>query len=360
MNTFGNIFRLTTFGESHGDCVGGVVDGMPSGIVVDMDFLQNELNRRRPGSGMYDSQRHEPDEVRLLSGVFEGRTTGAPIAFVVDNTDHRSADYEHLRSVYRPSHADYVYDKKYSVRDFRGGGRSSARVLVSRVVAGALAKMVLRERNISIEAYTWQIGDVALTADYTHYDLQKADNNMLHCPDETLAGEMISRLEAVRRDGDSIGGVVMCVVRGCPLGLGEPEFGKLHASLASAVMSINACRAFEIGDGWQMARSKGSKMNDALIAETDETGVRIKTLTNHSGGIQGGISNGEDIFFRAAFKPIPTIMHEQTTVDVCGNATTLAARGRHDVCVIPRVLPIVESMTAMTLLDFLLITEGKR
>lgn len=351
MNTYGNIFRLTTFGESHGEAIGGIIDGMPAGIDVDMDFIQNELSRRAPGRSSIASQRREEDRVELLSGVFEGKTTGCPIGFIVRNTDHHTQDYEPLRCLYRPSHADFAYQQKYGIRDYRGGGRSSARITVSRCVAGALAKLVLKAYGISVQAFTSAIGNVTIQRDYAFYDLSTADANSVKCPDSVAAEAMQALIEKVKGEGDSIGGVVTCVIKGCPAGLGEPEFDKLQAVLAHAMLSINAAKGFEYGDGFEAAEQRGSQQNDAFC--TDENG-RITTQTNHSGGIQGGITNGQDIYFRVAFKPTPTISKTQHTVDVDGNATELNAKGRHDPCVVPRAVPIVEAMAAVTILDMLL------
>ena len=350
MNTFGTLFRLTTFGESHGPGIGGVVDGMPAGIVVDMDFVRHEMSRRRPGQSAVTTGRHEPDEVEFLSDIFEGRTTGAPIGFFVRNTSQYSADYDNLRDVYRPSHADFTYQQKYGLRDHRGGGRTSARETVARCVAGALAKLALREHGITIQAYTSQVGHIALDNDYTRYDLSLTESNIVRCPDVEKAKEMEQLILAVKADGDTIGGVVTCVVEGCPVGLGEPVFGKLHAALGSAMLSINACKGFDYGRGFDGIAERGSQQNDAFV---NREGT-ITTLTNRSGGIQGGISNGQPIYFRAAFKPVATQLGEQTVLDIHGNEQTLKAKGRHDPCVVPRAVPIVEAMAAITLLDYYL------
>ena len=344
VNTFGQIFRLTTFGESHGQAIGGVVDGMPPGIVVDQDFIQAELDRRRPGQSTLTTQRQESDRVELLSGIFEGRSTGAPIGFIVRNSDQHSQDYEPLRCLYRPSHADYTYQQKYGLRDHRGGGRTSARVTISRVVAGALAKMVLREMNISVHAYTSQVGSIELNRDYRCYDLTQAESNPVRCPDERKAAEMQALIEAVKAEGDTIGGVITCVVTGCPVGLGEPEADKLSAALAHAMLSINAAKGFEYGTGFADLHRRGSEMNDLWQPDRH-------TTTNNSGGIQGGISNGEDIYFRVAFKPVATILKPQSTIDLDAQPTIMQARGRHDPCVLPRAVPVVESATAMVILD---------
>ena len=351
MNTFGNIFTLTTFGESHGEAIGGVVDGMPAGIEVDLDFIQRELNRRRPGQSSITTSRQEGDIVELLSGVFEGRTTGCPIGFMVRNTNQHSQDYENMRQMFRPSHADYTYYNKYGNRDYRGGGRSSARITISRVVAGALAKLALRQLNIQVNAYTSQVGDICLDRDYKKYDLSLTETNIVRCPDSIKAAEMVQLITQVKAEGDTIGGVITCVVKGCPAGMGEPEFGKLHAALGAAMLSINAVKGFEYGEGFDGAAGRGSEQNDVFVNDYG----KIRTLTNHSGGIQGGISNGEDIYFRVAFKPVATLLREQSTVDIDGNPTKLTAKGRHDPCVLPRAVPVVEAMTAMTILDYYLL-----
>ena len=353
-NSFGHIFRLTSFGESHGPAVGGVIDGMPAGIEVDMDFIQGELNRRRPGQSRLVTARQEADQVELLSGVFEGLTTGHPIGFLVRNTNQHSNDYENLRNVFRPSHADFTYWQKYGLRDHRGGGRSSARETISRVVAGAFAKLALSQLGITIQAYTQQVGDIVLPGRYEDYDLDRAEQNDVRCPDAEMASRMADLISEVKAEGDTIGGVIACVVRGCPVGLGEPAFGKLHAELGHAMLSINAAKGFEYGMGFAGVAQRGSEQND--IFTTDEDG-RIVTRTNHSGGIQGGISNGQDIYFRVAFKPVATLLREQPTVTVEGERTTLKARGRHDACVLPRAVPVVEAMAAITILDNYLLNK---
>lgn len=343
-NTFGNIFTLTTFGESHGEAVGGVVDGMPAGIDIDTDFIQHELSRRRPGQSRITTSRNEPDQVEILSGVFDGKSTGTPIGFIVRNTNQHSKDYDNMRNLFRPSHADYTYYKKYGIRDHRGGGRSSARITISRCVGGALAKLALRPLGITIQAYVSQVGDIALDNDYHKYDLAKTEDNIVRCPDAEKAKEMEDLIMKVKGDGDTIGGVITCVIKGCPVGLGEPEFGKLHAQLGAAMLSINAVKGFEYGDGFDIVKHRGSEVNDIM-----EPGPKF--LSNHSGGIQGGISNGQDIYFRVAFKPVATLLMAQPTIDVNGDATTINARGRHDPCVVPRAVPIVEDMAAMVILD---------
>ena len=346
-NTFGNLFTLTTFGESHGEGIGGVVDGMPSGIGIDLEVIQNELDRRRPGQSKITTSRKEADRVELLSGVFEGKSTGSPIGFIVRNTDQHSKDYDNMRNAFRPSHADFTYLNKYGLRDYRGGGRSSARITISRCVGGALAKLALRPLNIDIRAYTSQVGDIALDRDYRLYDLNKIETNAVRCPDAETAHRMEELITEVKAAGDTIGGVITCVVRGCPVGLGEPEFGKLHAQIGAAMLSINAVKGFEYGKGFSGVSERGSRQNDEFVSING----RISTLTNNSGGIQGGISNGQDIYFRVAFKPVATLLREQNTVDTAGNPTKLDVRGRHDPCVLPRAVPIVEAMTAMVILD---------
>ena len=352
-NTFGHLFTLTTFGESHGEAVGGVVDGMPAGIDIDMEFIQHELDRRKPGQSRITTSRKEDDEVRLLSGVFEGKSTGAPIGFVVFNRNQHSKDYDNMRNIFRPSHADYTYTQKYGLRDHRGGGRSSARITISRCVAGALAKLALRQLGVSIQAYTMQVGPIRLDRDYRLYDLSKTEDNLVRCPDSEKAQQMEELIAEVKKAGDTIGGVIACVVKGCPVGLGEPEFDKLHAQLGGAMLTINAVKGFQYGEGFDGLTDRGSQQNDVFINDNG----RISTATNHSGGIQGGISNGQDIYFRVAFKPVATILMEQDTVDMDGNPTTLNVRGRHDSCVLPRAVPIVEAMTAMVLLDNFLLNK---
>ena len=336
MNTFGNIYRLTTFGESHGEALGGIIDGMPAGIDVDMAFIQSELDRRRPGQGVLTTARNEADKVEILSGVFEGKTTGCPIGFIVRNADHHSADYTNIKDVFRPSHADYTYQMKYGIRDYRGGGRTSARETLCRVVGGAFAKLVLQQQEIAIEADILQVGSHQLQG---NPEQRKA-----------LIEEIVS---AVRAQNDSIGGIMGCTIRNCPVGLGEPVFGKLHAALGAAMLSINAVKGFDIGDGFDGVGLTGSQMNDEFYNDNGH----IRTRTNHSGGIQGGISNGEDIVFRVLFKPVPTILREQHTVNTAGNEVAFTAKGRHDPCVLTRAVPIVEAMAAMTILDYYLLKQ---
>lgn len=350
-NSFGNIFRLASFGESHGKGIGGVIDGFPAGIKIDTDFVQVELDRRRPGQSMITTARREQDKVEFLSGIFDGQSTGCPIGFIVWNKNQESQDYANLKNVYRPSHADYTYTVKYGIRDYRGGGRSSARETIARVVGGALAKLALKQLGIQVSAYTSQVGSIRLEDNYAAYDLGLAETNAVRCPDPEKAKEMETLIAQVKEEGDTIGGVVSCVVKGCPIGLGQPVFGKLQSALAAAMLSINAAKAFEYGNGFKGLEQRGSEQNDVFYNNHGH----IETRTNHSGGIQGGISNGEDIYFRVAFKPVATVLMEQHTVNIDGIDTTLKARGRHDPCVLPRAVPIVEAMAAMTLLDFYLI-----
>ena len=352
-NEFGEIFRLSTFGESHGAAIGGVIDGMPAGIAVDIEAVQRELDRRRPGQSAIVTARNEKDRVKILSGLFEGKTTGTPIGFVIENEDHHSADYGNIAKCFRPSHADYTYTSKYGLRDYRGGGRSSARETAARVVGGAFARQALSQLGISVAAYTSQVGDIALDADYSKYDLSRIDDNIVRCPDAATAQKMIDLIAQVKADGDTIGGVITCVVKGVPVGLGEPVFGRLHARLGAAMLSINAVKGFEYGLGFGFATKRGSEVADRFTSD----GGKVSTLTNYSGGIQGGISNGEDIYFRVAFKPVATLLKDVDTIDADGNAFVLKAKGRHDPCVLPRAVPIVEAMAAMTILDNYLINK---
>lgn len=349
-NSFGNIFRITTFGESHGKAIGVVIDGCPAGLQIDEDFIAKEMARRKPGQSAITTQRKEEDEVEIISGVFEGISTGAPIALLIKNKDQRSQDYNNLQQLYRPSHADYTYDQKYGHRDFRGGGRSSARETAARVAAGAIAKLFLNHYNIKIQAYVSQVGTVKLSKSYKELDLENTENNMIRCPDSATAEKMQTLIEETRKQGDSLGGVISCIVKNAPAGLGEPVFDKLHAELGKAMLSINAVKGFEIGSGFEAAAMKGSEHNDVFVKENDQ----VRTLTNFSGGIQGGISNGEDIFFRLAFKPVATIAKAQQTVNKEGEETIMEAKGRHDPCVVPRAVPIVEAMAALVIADFLL------
>ncbi len=349
-NTIGKLFTFTSFGESHGKGIGGIVDGCPPGIALDEDFIQQELDRRKPGQSAIATPRKEDDKVEFLSGVFEGKTTGTPIAFIIWNQNQHSKDYDHLKEVYRPSHADYTYQQKYGIRDHRGGGRSSARETASRVVAGAIAKLVLRQAGVDIRAFTSQVGPIAMTQTLDSADLSLIESNIVRCPQPDVAQQMIDYIAALKKDGDSTGGIISCVIRGVPLGWGEPIFDKLQARLAAAMMSINASHGFDYGKGFEGVALKGSEMNDSFIRKED----RITTRTNNSGGIQGGISNGEDIYFRVLFKPVATISKKQDTVDTSLTEVELQARGRHDPCVLPRAVPIVEAMAALTLADLYL------
>lgn len=341
-NSFGKLFKLTTFGESHGVAIGGIIDGCPSGLKLDFDTIQNELNRRKPGQSKIVTQRKEPDTVEFLSGVFEGVTTGTPIGFVIKNTNQKSKDYSHIKDVYRPSHADYTYDKKYGVRDYRGGGRSSARETASRVVAGAIAKQMLS--SIKINAFTSSVGDIFIDKPYQDLDFSKIESNIIRCPDEASAERMIARVQEVKKQGDTIGGTITCVLQNVPTGLGEPVFDKLHAELGKAMLSINAVKGFEYGSGFCGAKMIGSEHNDKF----NEDGT---TKTNLSGGIQGGISNGMDIYFRVAFKPVATTLQKQETINSKGETVEMQGKGRHDPCVVPRAVPIVEAMAALVLAD---------
>lgn len=356
MNKFGNIFTLTTFGESHGSAVGGVIDGMPAGIAFDAQLLQKEMARRRPGQSDITTSRNEADEVEILSGVFEGRTTGTPIGFEVRNNNQHSNDYENMRHLFRPSHADYTYTMKYGLRDHRGGGRSSARETLSRCVGGAFAKMALNELGIRVNAFTSQVGSICLPGTYQDYDLSMSEANAVRCPDPETARLMEDLINDVKQAGDTIGGVITGVITGVPVGLGEPAFGKLHASLGAAMLSINACKGFEYGMGFEGVGRRGSEMNDRFVVNN---GV-VNTLSNHSGGIQGGISNGEDIYFRVAFKPVATLLQDIETISDELAPSTLHTRGRHDPCVLPRAVPIVEAMAAMVILDHYLMHKSTR
>lgn len=346
-NSFGKLFTLTTFGESHGTAIGGIIDGCPAGLEMDMDFIQGELRRRRPGQSAIVTQRNETDEVEFLSGIINNTTLGTPIGFVLKNEDQRTKDYDNNKDVYRPSHADYTYDRKYGIRDHRGGGRSSARETACRVVAGAIAKLLLKKYGINILAFTSQIGDIKLLKNYQELDLLTTERSIVRCPDELISGAMINKIEQTRKAGDSLGGVVSCVVMGVPAGLGEPVFDKLHADIGKAMLSINAVKGFEYGSGFEGVKMNGSQHND--IFSPDGT-----TKSNYSGGIQGGISNGQDIYFKVAFKPVATILQVQDTINSKGEITQIKGEGRHDPCVVPRAVPIVEAMTAIVLADHLL------
>jgi len=353
MNTIGKLFTFTSFGESHGTGVGGIVDGCPAGIELDEAFIQHELNRRRPGQSAISTPRSEEDNVEFLSGVFEGKTTGTPIAFVIWNKNQESKDYNHLKDVYRPSHADYTYQQKYGIRDHRGGGRSSARTTAGWVAAGAIAKLALKQLGVDITAYTSQVGHIPMKQSGENIDLSLIEQNIVRCPEPETALQMIEYIDRLRREGNSIGGIISCVVRGVPVGWGEPVFDKLQARLAYAMMNINAAHGFDYGRGFTGVHLTGAELNDAFIKDGD----RVTTKTNNSGGIQGGISNGEEIYFRVLFKPVATISIKQDTLDIDLNAVELEARGRHDPCVLPRAVPIVEAMTALTLVDLYLMNK---
>ena len=348
-NTLGTLFKITSFGESHGPSVGVVIDGCPAGLEIDAEFIKTELLRRRPGQSKITTARNEKEDFEIISGVFEGKSTGAPITIVIPNSDSRSKDYDHIADVYRPSHADYTYQEKYGHRDHRGGGRSSARITAGWVAAGAIAKQFLSKTGVNVQAYVSQTGTVGLTKPYTELDLTQTENNIVRCPDEPTAQEMIALIEQTKKQGDTIGGVVTGVISNEPVGLGEPIFDKLNAALGHAMLSINAVKGVEFGSGFEGTKLKGSEHNDAFIA-----GEKVHTKTNHSGGIQGGISNGEDIVFKVAFKPVATIMKEQESIDASGKAATVKGKGRHDPCVVPRAVPIVEAMAAIVLADFVL------
>jgi chorismate synthase len=342
-NTFGNFFKLTTFGESHGEAIGGVIDGCPAGVSIDLDAIENQMMRRRPGQSTIVTQRKEADTVRFLSGIFEGKTTGTPIGFIIENTNQKPADYTHIKDSYRPSHADYTFDKKYGHRDYRGGGRSSARETACRVGAGAIASQLLG--SISITGYVSSVGDLTLDKPYQELDFNTVDSNVVRCPDVEMASKMIAKIKEVKKQGDTIGGIITCVIQNVPVGLGEPIFDKLHAQLGKAMLSINAVKGFEFGSGFKGATMKGSEHNDLF----NEDGT---TKSNLSGGVQGGISNGMDIYFRVAFKPVATIMQKQQTINSKGEKVEMQGKGRHDPCVVPRAVPIVEAMAALTIADF--------
>ena len=347
-NTFGNLFKLTTFGESHGVAIGGVIDGCPSGLNIDLKAIQNELNRRKPGQSAIVTQRKEPDTVEFYSGIFEGKTTGTPIGFAIHNTNQKSKDYSHIKDSYRPSHADFVYDKKYGFRDYRGGGRSSARETASRVVAGAIAKQMLND--VKINAFVSQVGTMRLDKDYKKLDLTLTETNPVRCPDPEMAAQMEAYIKEVRKEGDTVGGIITCVIQNVPIGLGEPVFDKLHAELGKAMLSINAVKGFEYGSGFEGVKMKGSAHNDQFNSDGS-------TKTNYSGGIQGGISNGMDIYFNVAFKPVATVIQAYETIDKDGNKVQTKGKGRHDPCVVPRAVPIVEAMAALVLADYELINR---
>ena len=348
-NSFGNLFKISTFGESHGKGLGGIIDGCPPGIIIDLEFIQNELNRRKPGQSKIVTQRKEPDSVEFFSGIFEGKTTGTPIGFIIYNTNQKSKDYDHIKNVYRPSHADFTYEKKYGVRDYRGGGRSSARETASRVVAGAVAKQFLSE--IKINAYTSAVGNIKLEKSYDELDLSAIDSNAVRCPDQDTADQMINYISKIKKSGDTVGGIISCVIENVPIGLGEPVFDKLHAELGKAMLSINAVKGFEYGSGFKGASLKGSQHNDLFNADGS-------TKTNMSGGIQGGISNGMDIYFNVAFKPVATLIQKQDALNSEGEIVEMQGKGRHDPCVVPRAVPIVEAMAALVLADAVLLNQS--
>lgn len=355
-NSFGKIFKISTFGESHGLGLGVVIEGCPAGLEIDEQFIVQQMQRRKPGQSKITTQRKEEDEFQILSGVFEGKTTGTPIGMVIMNTDQKSKDYGHIADKFRPSHADFTYFEKYGIRDYRGGGRSSARETAARVAAGAIAKQLLAHYGIQIQAYVSQVGELTLTTPYQALDLAQAEENIVRCPDPVMAEYMISLIDDVRKSRDTIGGVVSCVATGVPPGLGEPVFDRLHAELGKAMLSINAVKGFEYGSGFEGVKMRGSEHNDAFYQEGD----RVRTRTNHSGGIQGGISNGEDIYFKVAFKPVATIMIDQESVNEGGDSVTVSGKGRHDPCVVPRAVPIVEAMAALVLADYLLISRTNK
>ncbi|MBW3469146.1 chorismate synthase [Arthrospiribacter ruber] len=355
-NSFGRIFRISTFGESHGKGLGVVIDGCPAGLEIDEDFIWQEMQRRKPGQSKITTQRKEEDEFQILSGVFEGKSTGTPIGIVIMNTDQKSKDYSHIADKFRPSHADYTYFEKYGIRDYRGGGRSSARETAARVAAGAIAKMMLRHFGISVQAYVSQVGDLRLDKTYQELNLEHTEENIVRCPDGEMAEQMIAYIDEVRKSRDTVGGIVSCVAKGVPPGLGEPVFDRLHAEIGKAMLSINAVKGFEYGSGFEGVKMRGSDHNDAFYREGD----LVKTKTNHSGGIQGGISNGQDIYFNVAFKPVATIMQDQESVNELGESVTVSGKGRHDPCVVPRAVPIVEAMCALVLADYLLISRTNK
>ena len=350
-NSFGTLFKLTTFGESHGSAIGGIIDGCPSGISIDFDAIQRDMARRKPGQSAIVTQRKEDDNVEFYSGIFEGKTTGTPIGFLIHNTNQKSKDYSHIKDSYRPSHADYVYDKKYGQRDYRGGGRSSARETACRVVAGAIAKQFLNQ--ISFEAYVSQVGNITLEKSYKELDLTQTESNPVRCPDPKTATQMEDHIKEIRKQGDTIGGIISCVIKNVPVGLGEPVFDKLHAQLGKAMLSINAVKGFEYGSGFEGVKMKGSEHNDKFNADGT-------TQTNYSGGVQGGISNGMDIYFNVAFKPVATLLQAYETIDKDGNKVQAQGKGRHDPCVVPRAVPIVEAMAALVLADFVLLDRSTR
>ena len=355
-NSFGKLFKITTFGESHGQALGVIIEGCPAGLKLDESKIIAEMQRRKPGQSKITTQRKEEDEIQIKSGVFEGKTTGTPIGIVVNNSDQKSKDYSHISDKFRPSHADFTYFTKYGIRDYRGGGRSSARETAARVAAGAIAKQLLEAKGISVQAYVSQVGNLKLEKSYQELDLDKAEENIIRCPDPATAEKMIELIDGVRKDRDTIGGIVSCVIKNTPAGIGEPVFDRLHAELGKAMLSINAVKGFEYGSGFEGVKMRGSEHNDAFVQEGD----KVKTKTNHSGGIQGGISNGEDIYFNVAFKPVATIMIDQESVNEAGESVTVSGKGRHDPCVVPRAVPIVEAMAALVIVDYILLSKSNK
>ena len=353
-NSFGQIFRITTFGESHGPAIGAIIDGCPAGLDIDLSAIQYQLDRRKPGQSKITTQRREPDEFEIASGLFEGRSTGTPLALIIRNQDAKSKDYSHIAEKFRPSHADYTYQEKYGIRDYRGGGRSSARETAARVAAGAIAMQLLKAQGITIHSFVSQVGDITLKVPYQQLDFEKIEDNIIRCPHPETAQSMIALIDATRKDGDSVGGVITGVLKGVPAGLGEPVFDKLHALLGSAMLGINAVKGFEYGSGFAGVKMRGSKHNDQF----EKHGDKVVTTTNHSGGIQGGISNGQDIYFRVAFKPVATIMKDQQSLDQQGQQVTVKGKGRHDPCVVPRAVPIVDAMAALVLADCVMLNKS--
>ncbi len=355
-NSFGKLFKITTFGESHGFALGVIIEGCPAGLKIDEEKIRLEMQRRKPGQSKITTQRKEEDEIQILSGVFEGQTTGTPIGIVIPNSDQKSKDYSHISDKFRPSHADYTYFEKYGIRDYRGGGRSSARETAARVAAGAVAKQLLETKGVTVQAFVSQVGELTLEKSYQELDLSKAEDNIIRCPDPETAERMIELIDSVRLERDTIGGVVTCVIKNTPVGIGEPVFDRLHAELGKAMLSINAVKGFEYGSGFEGVKMRGSQHNDTFVKE----GEKIHTLTNHSGGIQGGISNGEDIYFRVAFKPVATIMQDQESLNESGESVIVSGKGRHDPCVVPRAVPIVEAMAALVIADYILLAKSNK
>lgn len=355
-NSFGKLFRITTFGESHGLALGVIIEGCPAGLKIDEEKIRLEMQRRKPGQSKITTQRKEEDEIQILSGVFEGKSTGTPIGIVIPNSDQKSKDYSHISDKFRPSHADYTYFEKYGIRDYRGGGRSSARETAARVAAGAIAKQLLETKGVTVQAFVSQVGDLTLEKSYQEMDLSKAEENIVRCPDPETAERMIDLIDSVRLERDTIGGVVTCIIKNTPVGIGEPVFDRLHAELGKAMLSINAVKGFEYGSGFEGVKMRGSQHNDTFVKEGD----KIHTLTNHSGGIQGGISNGEDIYFRVAFKPVATIMQDQESLNEAGESVIVSGKGRHDPCVVPRAVPIVEAMAALVIADYILLAKSNK